>query len=106
MRLLVTRGLTKRPSACAKTTCRRRNCRSSPPRPRAWSAQSVYGTFGTVRLWNIMAGPGHPALLLGPLAVASDRRNRGIGTRLMRHALREARQCGYRAILLVGDTLY
>jgi len=24
----------------------------------------------------------------------------------MRHALREARQCGYRAILLVGDTLY
>ena len=26
---------------------------------------------GTVRLWDVAAGPGRPALLLGPLAVAS-----------------------------------
>jgi predicted N-acetyltransferase YhbS len=32
---------------------------------------------GTNRLWNIMAGPNRPALLLGPLAVASDRREDG-----------------------------
>jgi len=61
---------------------------------------------GTNRLWNIMVGPNRPALLLGPLAVASDRRNRGIGTRLMRHALGEARRLGHRAILLVGDAPY
>ena len=77
-----------------------------PAEKLSFIAAEATRVVGTVRLWNIMAGPGHPALLLGPLAVASDRRNRGIGTRLMRHALREARQCGYRAILLVGDTLY
>ena len=61
---------------------------------------------GTNRLWNIMAGPNRQALLLGPLAVASDRRNRGIGTRLMHHALGAARRLGHRAILLVGDASY
>src|SRR6516162_1627621 len=61
---------------------------------------------GTNRLWNIMAGPNRPALLLGPLAVASDRRNRGMGMMLMRHALGEARRLGHSAILLVGDASY
>ncbi len=59
--------------------------------------------IGTARLWNITAGPRRPALLLGPLAVASDRRNRGIGSALMRRALRDARRLGHRLILLVGD---
>jgi len=62
--------------------------------------------IGTNRLWNIMAGSNRPALLLGPLAVANDRRNRGIGARLMRHALGKARRLGHRAILLVGDAPY
>ena len=62
--------------------------------------------IATVRLWDIVAGPNRPALLLGPLAVASGRRNRGIGTSLMRHALREARRLRHRAILLVGDAPY
>jgi predicted N-acetyltransferase YhbS len=61
---------------------------------------------GTVRLWNIAAGPGRPALLLGPLAVASDRRNRGIGTRLARHALAQAGRRGHGAVLLIGDLPY
>ena len=58
---------------------------------------------GTVRLWQVSAGRGRPALLLGPLAVAADARKRGIGTALMRHALRQARRQGCRAVLLVGD---
>ena len=33
---------------------------------------------GTVRLWHVSAGPGRPALLLGPLAVHPERRHRGI----------------------------
>ena len=61
---------------------------------------------GTVRLWNVNAGLGRPALLLGPLAVAADARNRGIGTMLMRRSLREARSRRHGAILLVGDASY
>jgi predicted N-acetyltransferase YhbS len=62
--------------------------------------------IATVRLWDIAAGPNRPALLLGPLAVVSARRNRGVGTNLMHHALREAQQLGHRAILLVGGAAY
>ena len=61
---------------------------------------------GTVRLWNVNAGAGCPALLLGPLAVASDARLRGIGGKLVRRALREARRLGHKAVLLVGDAAY
>jgi predicted N-acetyltransferase YhbS len=61
---------------------------------------------GTVRLWNVSAGLGRPALLLGPLAVAEEARNHGIGTMLMQRALREALRLGHRSILLVGDAPY
>jgi predicted N-acetyltransferase YhbS len=44
--------------------------------------------------------------LLGPLAVVADRRNRGIGTALVRRAIRDARRLGHRALLLVGDAPY
>ena len=61
---------------------------------------------GSVRLWDVAIGPSRPALLLGPLAVDAGRRNRGIGTALIRRALREAARLGYRAMLLVGDAAY
>ena len=61
---------------------------------------------GTVRLWNIVAGAGCDALLLGPLAVHQDCRNRGVGTALMRRAIGRARLAGHVAILLVGDLAY
>ncbi len=61
---------------------------------------------GTLRLWNVSAGPGRAVLLLGPLAVASDCRKCGIGGHLMRHAIAEAERRGHRAILLVGDAPY
>jgi predicted N-acetyltransferase YhbS len=61
---------------------------------------------GTVRLWNVAAGPGCEALLLGPLAVHPDYRNRGIGTALMRRAIARARLAGHGSILLVGDVSY
>ena len=62
--------------------------------------------IGTVRLWDVAAGPGRPALLLGPLAVEATARKRGIGAALMTRALREARKRGHRAMLLVGDAPY
>jgi predicted N-acetyltransferase YhbS len=61
---------------------------------------------GTVRLWQVCAGPGRPALLLGPLAVDKARRGRGIGAALMRRAMATARRRGHRAVLLVGDAPY
>jgi predicted N-acetyltransferase YhbS len=61
---------------------------------------------GTARLWNIVCGTGQAALLLGPVAVAGDCRNRGIGTALVRHALAAAHRRGHRAVVLVGDTPY
>jgi predicted N-acetyltransferase YhbS len=62
--------------------------------------------IGTIRLWSVSAGPGRPALLLGPLAVAPDCRKRGIGSTLVQQALREAARHGHRAVLLVGDAPY
>jgi predicted N-acetyltransferase YhbS len=61
---------------------------------------------GTARLWDVSAGIGRPALLLGPLAVAVEARGRGIGSALVNKAVRDARRLGHRAILLVGDAPY
>jgi len=62
--------------------------------------------IGTVRLWNISTAAARPALLLGPLAVAPDRRRRGVGASLMRRARSDARRRGHRALILVGDAPY
>jgi len=62
--------------------------------------------IGTIRLWNVSAGDGRPALLLGPLTVHPDDRCRGVGSALIRHALEAASRLGHRAVLLVGDAAY
>ncbi|HEX8164829.1 MAG TPA: N-acetyltransferase [Beijerinckiaceae bacterium] len=61
---------------------------------------------GTVRLWPVTAGPGRPALLLGPIAVDCRLRGLGLGSRLMREALARAKAQGHEAVLLVGDASY
>ena len=61
---------------------------------------------GTARLWNVACASGEPALLLGPVAVASDCRNRGIGAALVRHAVAQAGLLGHGAVILVGDAPY
>ena len=62
--------------------------------------------IGTVRLWEVAAGPACSALLLGPLAVDPAHRCHGIGAALMRHALRAAARRGHRVVLLAGDASY
>ena len=62
--------------------------------------------IGTARLWDIVCGTGQPAVLLGPVAVTADCRNRGIGAALVCRALREARRLGHGAVILVGDAPY
>jgi predicted N-acetyltransferase YhbS len=61
---------------------------------------------GTVRLWHVSAGPGRPALMLGPLAVDPALQGLGIGGKLMREALGRAKAFGHKAVLLVGDAPY
>lgn len=64
------------------------------------------GAFrGSVRFWPVMIGA-EKVLLLGPLAVQSDQRGRGIGIALMNTGIEAARTAGYGAIILVGDEPY
>jgi len=60
---------------------------------------------GTIRLWDVAAGS-VPALLLGPVAVHEDWRNRGIGASLVETGLKRAHALGHRAVILVGDAPY
>jgi predicted N-acetyltransferase YhbS len=60
---------------------------------------------GSVRFWPIKVG-GHEELLLGPLAVQSDQRGRGIGIALMQAGIAAAQKGSWRGILLVGDEPY
>jgi predicted N-acetyltransferase YhbS len=88
-----------------KTSERLREGRK-PARGLSLSALHEGDLVGTVRLWNIDAGSAGAGLLLGPLAVDEERRNLGIGGKLMREALWRAARNGCRFVLLVGDLPY
>jgi putative acetyltransferase len=45
-------------------------------------------------------------LLLGPVCVVLDRRDRGVGARLIGEALHRARELGHAAVVLVGNPAY
>ena len=62
---------------------------------------------GANSFWDLRIGDeGAPALLLGPLAVAPDLQNKGIGRALMHRGIEEARGLGHKLIILVGDEPY
>lgn len=88
-----------------KSSQRLRNGRS-PAEGLAFVATDGKRVVGTARLWNVVSDAGNPSLLLGPVAVASEYRNRGIGAALVRRALTAARRLGHRAVILVGDAPY
>jgi predicted N-acetyltransferase YhbS len=60
---------------------------------------------GSVRFWPIRIGE-RDSLLLGPLAVRTGERGRGIGIALMQAGIAQARALGHSTILLVGDQVY
>ena len=73
----------------------------------SWIALEGDRMVGAIRYWPILVGEtGHPALLLGPLAIAQDRAGRGIGRALMFKTLELAAQLGHDLVLLVGDVEY
>jgi predicted N-acetyltransferase YhbS len=84
----------------------------NPVRELSWIAlegdrQGNDRLVGAIRYWPILVGEsGHPALLLGPLAIAQDRAGKGIGRALMFKTLDLAAQLGHDLVLLVGDVDY
>jgi predicted N-acetyltransferase YhbS len=60
---------------------------------------------GSVRQLQVCIGD-TPALMLGPLTVEPPFRSHGIGRALMERALNEAREKGFRLVVLVGDEPY
>jgi predicted N-acetyltransferase YhbS len=90
-------------------TCQRLRDGRAPAEGLAFSVVRQEGQrdrlVGTLRLWDVSAG-GVPALVLGPLAVASSCREVGIGGAMMRHALAVAEARGHGAVLLLGDAPY
>lgn len=48
----------------------------------------------------------HPVLLLAAVSVVFERRNQGIGSRLIEAAFQRARAQGHKAVILVGDPAY
>jgi predicted N-acetyltransferase YhbS len=65
------------------------------------------GLVGCISFWRVHVGGDGPAtLLLGPLAVAGDRRGVGIGRALMKDGIARARKMGFALVILVGDEPY
>ena len=58
--------------------------------------------IGSVRLTPICIGE-TPALLLGPLTIEPPFRSHGVGTALIKRALKEAEAKGHKLVVLVGD---
>ena len=87
-------------------TCERLREGRRPAEGLSLVAEEGGRVLGTVRLWHVTAGPGRPALMLGPLAVAGARQGSGVGGALMREALARATALGHHAVLLVGDAPY
>ncbi len=61
--------------------------------------------IASVRMTRVMIGKAD-ALLLGPLAVRPDWKNRGIGRHILKMSVEAARQDGHALVVLVGDEPY
>jgi predicted N-acetyltransferase YhbS len=61
--------------------------------------------LASVRQTHVLVGD-DIGLLLGPLVVAPEHKNRGMGRALVRHAIEAAKAAGERFVILVGDRPY
>ena len=62
---------------------------------------------GCIRYWPVRIGEdGHPALLLGPIAVHPTRQGEGLGALLMGESLSLATDAGWARVILIGDAPY
>ncbi len=92
------------PGRFAKTAYRLR-AGTRPVAELSFVALLARSVIGSVRFSPITIGPAQ-ALLLGPLVIHPDHKNRGHGVALMRASLDAARDLGHRLVILVGDAPY
>ncbi len=71
-------------------------------------ARDGYDTLaGAIRYWRVRVGEaGHPALLLGPVAVHPTMQGEGLGGLLIVSSLERAASLGWTRAILVGDEPY
>lgn len=93
------------PARFAKTAYRLRDG-VAPVRDLSFIVKDGLSLVGTLRFWPVTVAETTPALLLGPIAILTDRKSQGIGSQLMRHGLAQARAQGHKLVLLVGDLDY
>jgi len=83
----------------------------APLAPLSWvaldGASEQPRLVGAIRYWPILVGEtGHPALLLGPLAILPELAGKGIGRALTFRSLEIAAEMDHDLVLLVGDYDY
>ena len=92
------------PGRFAKTAYRLRE--GVPPvEGLSFVAEEDGALIGSIRYWPVSIG-GRAALMLGPIAVLSSQRGRGIAVGLMQTTLEAAAKAGHDAVVLVGDEPY
>jgi len=69
----------------------------------AWDGDAL---VGAIQLTAVTIGGQRGAMLLGPLAIDPAYKGKGCGLRLIQDGLAEARDEGYRIVVLVGDLPY
>ena len=79
-----------------------------PERELSLVARDEYDTLAAaMRYWRVRVGAaGHPALLLGPIAVHPTRQGEGLGALVMAESLALAQAGGWTRVILVGDAPY
>ena len=93
------------PGRFARTAYRVREAATCPPliTLTAWNGAHL---VGAIEFSAITIGGKRGAMLLGPLAIAPDYKNKGYGLRLMKDGIAEAAALGFRLVVLVGDLPY
>jgi predicted N-acetyltransferase YhbS len=93
------------PGRFARTAYRLRETRL-PDATLSFVAWADGRAAGSIRFTAVRIGWQEGALLLGPLSVDPDYAGQGGGRALVVHGLKEAREAGYKLVILVGDAAY
>lgn len=66
----------------------------------------LIGHIMLTKTYIVNGGNKFEALLLAPISVALECRNRGVGSNLIKESFKLAKEMGYMSVLLVGDPAY
>lgn len=73
---------------------------------RGYAAEEDGRLVGGIVFSRLKTERGGPAVLLSPVAVATDRQGRGLGRGLIEHGLRELQRVGVRLAVTYGDPAF